>query len=168
MAERILQPSDFAQDENGNLITDGDGHYTLLSAVQQLGTSPGDIKYKDLNQDGIINDLDRTIIGKALPDFIYGINFECSFKSFDFSLFLSGMQNFQVFNQQKVGLDCFTTQDIGNNKLVDFAENYYTIENPSTTNIQGRPWGCQPKQSDLIMVDGRWFIPEGKGYSAWL
>ncbi len=136
VAERILQPSDFAQDANGNLITDVDGNYTYLGPTQQIGTSPGDIKFKDLNNDGVINDLDRTIIGKALPDFTYGFNFECSWKNFDFSFFLSGMQNFDVFNLQKVGLDCFVNQDIGNNKLVEFAENYYTLDHPSTTNIR--------------------------------
>ncbi len=136
VAERILQPSDFEQDENGNLITNSKGNYILIGPAQEPGTAPGDLKFEDLNRDGIINDLDRTIIGKAVPDFIYGLNFECSYKNFDFSFFLSGMQNFDVFNLQKVGLDAFTNQDIGNNKLLSFANNYYTVDNPSSTYLR--------------------------------
>ena len=53
---------------------------------------PGDLKFKDLNQDGTISDLDRTIIGKSIPDVIIGLSYDCSFKGFDFSLFLYSMR----------------------------------------------------------------------------
>ena len=156
VADRILQKSDFQQDENGNLLTDDGGYYILNGPKQELGTAPGDIKFKDLNHDGVINDEDRTIIGKALPDFVYGLNFECNYKNFDFSLFLSGMQNFQVFNLQKVGLASFTRQDIGNNKLLEFADNYYTQDNPTTDYIR-----ADLNDENQNSLESTWWIENG-------
>ncbi len=94
--------------------------------------SPGDLRFRDLNNDGKISDLDRTIIGKALPDYIIGFNFECSWNRFDFSVFLNGVFGAQVFNSQRSGLESFVNQDINHNKLTDYAQNYYTVDRPST------------------------------------
>jgi TonB-linked SusC/RagA family outer membrane protein len=133
VAERILQVDDFLQDDEGNLIVDGDGNYTILHAEHEQETAPGDIKFKDANQDGKINNLDKVIIGKSLPDFIYGINFDASYKGFDFTLFLQGMQNMEVYNNHlsRIGL---ATDQYGKdeNKLVSTMD-YWTFENPSTT-----------------------------------
>lgn len=46
--------------------------------------SPGDIRYKDINGDGVINLDDRAFIGKAIADYTLGFNFGFSFKNFDF------------------------------------------------------------------------------------
>jgi hypothetical protein len=133
VAEGILQNDDFEQDENGNLLVNDDGEYIYKYAEPAEGVpAPGDLKFKDLNNDGIINDQDRTIIGKALPDHIVGFAFECSWRNFDFSMLLNGMLNYEVFNSQRSGLESFVNQDIDHNKIVGFAENYYTIENPSS------------------------------------
>jgi TonB-dependent starch-binding outer membrane protein SusC len=99
VAEGILQVEDFQHDEDGNLVTNAQGNYIQLHAQQEVGTSPGDIKFKDLNNDGVINDLDRTIIGKPLPDFIYGLDIQIDYRNWDFSVFFNGMQNLEVYNQ---------------------------------------------------------------------
>lgn len=46
--------------------------------------SPGDIRYEDVNGDGVINSDDRTYIGDPIPDFIMGLNITLNFKGFDF------------------------------------------------------------------------------------
>ncbi len=51
------------------------------------GTFPGDIRFVDLNNDGIINDSDRTKIGDPFPDFTIGWNLNLDYKSFDLSIF---------------------------------------------------------------------------------
>ena len=57
-------------------------------ASQSLnGTFPGDIRFVDLNNDGIINDSDRTKIGDPFPDFTIGWNLNLDYKSFDLSVF---------------------------------------------------------------------------------
>lgn len=50
----------------------------------------GDVKYKDLNNDGIIDDQDRTSIGSPLPKFSFGMTNTFRYKNFDLSLFLQG------------------------------------------------------------------------------
>lgn len=133
VAERILQIDDFVTDDQGNLVKDAKGNYILKHAFQQSGTSPGDLKYRDLNRDGVINDLDRTIIGKPLPDFIYGLNFDAGYNIFDFTLFLQGMSRFQVFNDQMRDIGIATDRySKDENKLVDVLH-AWTPENPSTT-----------------------------------
>ena len=57
---------------------------------QSPGTAAGDIKYKDLNGDNVINDDDRTFLGKGLPTFHYGINITAKYKDFDFTIFGQG------------------------------------------------------------------------------
>lgn len=125
VAERILTGNDF--DESGN----------YRHAMPATGTpSPGDLKFKDLNNDGIINDLDRTIIGKAVPDFSYSLNIEAFWKNIDFSVFFYGLQNFDVYNHLRADIEGFSSQDMGHNKLKDFAFNHYTPERPSTRYIR--------------------------------
>jgi TonB-linked SusC/RagA family outer membrane protein len=47
-------------------------------------TSPGDIRFVDTNEDGVINSDDRTYIGDPIPDYIMGLNVNFQFKGFDF------------------------------------------------------------------------------------
>ncbi|HEX2934596.1 MAG TPA: SusC/RagA family TonB-linked outer membrane protein, partial [Bacteroidales bacterium] len=65
-------------------------------------TYAGDIKFKDLNNDGVINDKDRTFIGNYLPDFSYGLNFSASYKNFDISMLIQGTYGNDIYNGTKV------------------------------------------------------------------
>ncbi|MCB0553798.1 MAG: TonB-dependent receptor [Phaeodactylibacter sp.] len=64
----------------------------------QPNAAPGDIKFVDLNGDGVIDDDDRTIIGNPTPDWTYGANFSANYKDFDFGLFLLGTVGNELFN----------------------------------------------------------------------
>jgi len=55
--------------------------------AMQNGASPGDIRFLDLNGDGIVNDSDRTQIGDPFPDFTIGWNLNLTYKAFDLSVF---------------------------------------------------------------------------------
>ena len=66
-----------------------DGSYK--HATQFGAFAPGDIKYKDQNNDGIINNEDEVIIGNTVPRFTYGLNLDASWKGFDFSMFWQGI-----------------------------------------------------------------------------
>jgi TonB-linked SusC/RagA family outer membrane protein len=61
-------------------------------------TAPGDIKFKDLNNDGIINDQDRTNIGNFNPTFTYGITNNVTYKNFELTCFIQGSQGNKVLN----------------------------------------------------------------------
>jgi len=54
---------------------------------------PGDIKYKDLNSDGVIDDFDKAPIGSNKPLFYYGVTLGFNYKGFDFSTLLQGVEN---------------------------------------------------------------------------
>jgi TonB-linked SusC/RagA family outer membrane protein len=65
-------------------------------------TSPGDIRFKDLNSDGVINDADRTYIGKPNPDFIFALNNNFKYKGFDLNISLQGVYGVDIFNANRI------------------------------------------------------------------
>ena len=90
-------------------------------AVQQAGTSkynstsPGDIRFKDLNNDGVINAGDMTYIGNPNPQFIYGLGNSFSYKGFDLSVFLQGIYGNKIFNANNIYQESMNT---GENQTV--------------------------------------------------
>ena len=58
----------------------------------------GDIKYKDLNGDGVIDENDRTNIGSPMPKFTFGWTNTFRYKNFDLSLFINGSVGNKVYN----------------------------------------------------------------------
>lgn len=121
VAERIITPEDF--DENGEF---------KYAKPDKVAVAPGDLKFEDLNLDGKIDDNDRTIIGKAIPDFIYSLSINLSYKDFDFSMFWYGSQNVQVYNQLRSTIESFSSQDLNHNKSLEYSQNYYREDRPST------------------------------------
>ncbi|ERJ59900.1 SusC/RagA family TonB-linked outer membrane protein [Sphingobacterium paucimobilis] len=82
----------------------------------QNGKGVGRIRYKDLNNDGIINDYDRTWIGVPLPDFTYGFNLGVNYGNFDFSLFLQGISGIDIHNETKIWTDFWAVTNTNSNK----------------------------------------------------
>ncbi|MQY78688.1 MAG: SusC/RagA family TonB-linked outer membrane protein [Bacteroidetes bacterium] len=72
------------------------------SHATQAGKGTGRLRFTDLNEDGIINSLDQDWLGTGLPDFIYGINIDLSYKGFNFSAFLQGVHGIEVYNLDKI------------------------------------------------------------------
>ena len=64
---------------------------------------PGDIKFKDVNGDGVINELDRTNIGSPLPKFTFGWTNSFTYKNFDLSIFINGSYGNKVLNYNLMG-----------------------------------------------------------------
>jgi len=58
---------------------------------------PGDLKFKDINGDGVITDSDRVVIGNPTPKFIYGFSLGATFKGFDFTIDFQGVSGNQIF-----------------------------------------------------------------------
>jgi TonB-linked SusC/RagA family outer membrane protein len=67
-------------------------------APTQIGAGPGRIRYVDINNDGVISDLDRTWIGTTLPELEYGVRVDLSWKKFDLSIFGSGVTGRKGFD----------------------------------------------------------------------
>lgn len=109
--------------------------------VQQGETGPGwttanptvgegHIRYCDLNNDGIINELDRTIIGNPNPDFSFGFGTALTYKRWRFSARFSGTYGNDLFNVFNVTLtNTYSVVSTGN-RLRDIID-YWTPENPN-------------------------------------
>ncbi len=65
----------------------------------------GDYKFADINNDGVIDDEDRTFIGNPNPDFTFGIGNSFSYKGWDLNIFLTGSVGNEVINYQRRWLD---------------------------------------------------------------
>jgi hypothetical protein len=68
------------------------------AAPAQVGAGPGRIRYVDTNSDNRIDDLDRVFFGTTLPAFEYNLKVEAFYKSFDFSIFGSGIAGRKGFD----------------------------------------------------------------------
>ncbi len=64
----------------------------------EIGMHAGDARYTDLNNDGVINDDDKTYIGNPFPKFTYGVNLGVDFHGFDIQLFFQGVYGNQIYN----------------------------------------------------------------------
>lgn len=78
---------------------------SYLSGTLNPSAKPGDIKFADLNKDGIINSDDRTFTGDAIPDLTYGATLSASYKGFDFSCLFQGVEGVDKYNDARKIVD---------------------------------------------------------------
>ena len=88
---------------NGLFQTDEEVNNAAVQVVG--GTAAGDIRFKDLDNNGVINDNDRTFIGNPNPDLIYSMNNHLTWKGFDFELFLQGSYGNDIYNANRMTLE---------------------------------------------------------------
>ncbi|QNL49281.1 TonB-dependent receptor [Olivibacter sp. SDN3] len=81
-----------------NLVREGHPVGVFFGFLEDGLNSEGRIQYRDLDGNGVINNLDRTIIGNPNPDFIFGFNNNFSYKNFTLNVFLQGVQGLDIFN----------------------------------------------------------------------
>src|SRR5690606_10920420 len=97
-----------------------DGLFTSEEELQNSAIQPGKdlgrIRFKDLNNDGVIDDHDRDWIGNPNPGFTYGLNFTFGYKQFDLNLFFDGVGDVDVINSRKYQTDFWSVDDVGSNK----------------------------------------------------
>lgn len=119
-------------------------------AVQQ-GSSPGDVKFKDIDGNGIINAEDQTVIGNPYPDFIYGVNASFNFKNIDLSLFITGKQGQDLYNLVWSDLN----EGEGDNNATTDQLNRWTSNNTNTNvprAVTGNP-GQNTRPSSRFIED---------------
>ncbi|TAJ12473.1 TonB-dependent receptor [Marinilabiliaceae bacterium JC017] len=71
----------------------------MTHAYQGSNIQPGDVKYKDQNKDGVIDEKDRTHVGSSIPDFNLGLNLGATYKNFDCSVFFQGAFGQEIYYQ---------------------------------------------------------------------
>lgn len=77
---------------------DLDNSAVVMNGNGTVQSKPGQLKFEDVNGDGVITTADRTILGSPFPDFTYGMTNTFNYKNFDFSFTLQGVQGFEVLN----------------------------------------------------------------------
>ena len=87
----------------------------------------GDLRFRDLNNDNVIDSEDRTVIGNAQPDFIFGITNSFSYKNFDLNVFIQGVVGNDVLNAYRL-YELESMRGVHNN-LADVVDRW-TPENP--------------------------------------
>lgn len=124
----------------------------------------GDIKYRDINNDGIISALDRVPIGyPTIPEIIYGFGLSAGYKGFDFSFFFQGLAN-ESFWIDAVKTSPFIDTDgdnaiISKNALLNvYADDHWTEQNRDI-------YALWPRLSDRLMENNTqrstWFMRDG-------
>ena len=101
----------------------------LGNFVIQNGSQPGDVAYKDINNDGVINADDRTYLGSGMPKINFGLSARLEYKGFDLTISTYGAAGHKVIDW--VDRSLHSSYGI-NNKSVDLV-NAWTPEHPSTT-----------------------------------
>lgn len=154
----------------------------LASPVNtEFSYGPGDLKYKDVNGDGIINTQDKTIIGNPTPDFTYGGNVTLKYKGFDLGIDFGGVYGNEVYRMwggtespfQRVNYAKFKTNRwhgegtsnwdpiLGQDHRINYEISTYGIEDGSYFRLRNVQlgWNVEPKFiSKLKMKTLRLFL----------
>jgi TonB-linked SusC/RagA family outer membrane protein len=125
----VYQYSDFDKSPSGT--------YALKATIPTNGNvrstiQPGDIKYRDLNGDGIVDRNDFTVIGRGLPIHTGGITNDFNYKGFNLSVFFQWSYGNDILNANRL---VFEGNNLGKTGLNQYAsyENRWTPDNPSNT-----------------------------------
>lgn len=121
-------------------------------AVGPQGIYLGDIRYKDLNHDGKIDNQDVTFIGNPNPKFTYGLTNTFQYKQFDFSVFLQGVYGDKIFNWTRKYTEALNSVYV--NQLTTVMGRY-TPSNPSGTMPRYNQWtNNNTRNSDRYVESG--------------
>ncbi len=93
----------------------------------------GGLKYVDIHEDGVINDLDQGVIGTAQPDFIFGWNNSLSYKRFTMNLFINGVVGGQIMNMTRVYTHSGLFGNQGGRASQEYADDYWRPDNTGAT-----------------------------------
>jgi TonB-linked SusC/RagA family outer membrane protein len=119
-AVQVVDPTSVTADKpNGKNLVD-----------KKAGIWLGDLKFQDLNGDGVINTDDQTIIGDPNPDFTFGLNNSFSYGPFDLVLFMNGSYGFDILNYSRVAIEGQTSIYSNQWSAVDDRARF-TYKNPS-------------------------------------
>lgn len=127
--EGIFQSQQEVDAANAAAVAAGHGQY------QNQGTGPGDFKYRDLNEDGFIDENDMDILGNGFPKANYGFNFNVTYKNFDLGVYTHGVIGAKIYSYSAMTLSNMFPSDNGTtpNLLSEASQNAWTPENQSTS-----------------------------------
>lgn len=122
-------------------------------AFQNAGTAPGDIRFKDLDDNGVINAADQAVIGNPWPDFTGGLTNTLSYRGFDLTAFLQFSYGNDIFNANRIYWDAYGSYwDNNTTRALD----RWTPDNPDATEPRATWYDLNgnTRISDRFIEDG--------------
>lgn len=134
------------------------GVYQLKPSVSTNGAArtsiqPGDIKYKDLNNDGIINTADITFIGRGTPIHAGGFSNNFTYKGFDLNVFLQWSYGNDLYNANRLLLEGNSNNGANINQFASYV-NRWTPDNQTNANYRAGGVGPIGFHSSRVVEDG--------------
>ncbi|MEX2232855.1 MAG: SusC/RagA family TonB-linked outer membrane protein, partial [Cyclobacteriaceae bacterium] len=134
------------------------GVYLLKNSVTTNGAlrntiQPGDIKYRDLNGDGIVNVNDKTIIGRGQPIHIGGFANNLAYKGFNLHIFFQWSYGNDIYNANRLSLEGNSNGRPNMNQFASYA-NRWSPENQTNENYRTRGQGPIGVHSSKVVEDG--------------
>lgn len=138
----------------------------------KLGMHAGDAKYVDINNDGIIDENDKTYIGNPFPKFTYGITLAADFYGVDIQLFFQGVQGNQIYNALRyrtegAGDNCSLSpamkdvwvgySDVVRNAMLSHGVNWMELENREGTIPNPNGSSMNKQASSRFVESGSYF-----------
>ncbi len=142
--DRLFQADDFVEDGDDLVLREG--------IPSQGNAAPGDIKFVDVDNDGDIDNDDRTRIGNPFPDVTYGITGTLNYKGFDANIFIQGVSGNEIYFTQLYDLEGMTRVFNAGPGVID----RWTPTNTNTSvprGISGDP-NRNTRASDRFLFDG--------------
>lgn len=133
-----------------------DGSYKLKNTVPSNGGSniqPGDIKYDDINGDGIVNEKDRVVLGTALPKHIGGFNNNFTYKNLSLNVFFQWSYGNSIYNANRDMFEGNQFLRFGLNQYATYA-NRWTPDNPNNEYYRAGGQGPTGRFSSRTIEDG--------------
>ncbi|RIV17585.1 TonB-dependent receptor [Fibrisoma montanum] len=119
----------------------------IANSPTQANVRPGDLRFRDQNNDGRIDGNDRVYLGTPLPKAFWGFNSRLSYKSFDLILDLQGSHGNSIYNGKKA-------VRFGNENFEASVIDRWTATNPSTTEPRVSTGGNNFEVSDYFLESG--------------
>jgi len=134
------------------------GQFVLKNNVPSNGDArnsiqPGDIKYKDLNGDGVVDNSDLSVIGRGYPVHIGGFTNNFRYGAFDLSVFFQWSYGNQIFNANRLMFEGNVFQRTDLNQFKSYVDRW-TPENPTNRNFRTGGEGPQGRFSTRTLEDG--------------
>ncbi len=129
-----------------------DGIFQNMDEVKahavQPGAEAGDIRFRDLNNDGIINENDRTVIGNPNPTWLFSMNNRLTYKGFELSIYLQGVAGNKIYNRTRSVMESMSA---AYNQAASTANRWY---GEGTSNSMPRAVWADPNGNNRI--SDRW------------
>ncbi len=134
------------------------GIYILKPSVSANGLArnviqPGDIKYRDINGDGVMNDADITFIGRGQPLHIGGFSNNFSYKGFDLNVFLQWSYGNDIYNANRLLLEGNHNNWTSVNQFASYADRW-SPTNQTSENFRAGGSGPIGVHSSRLVEDG--------------